>query len=436
MAAMARPTLATLRADEPRARDGRRRSRRGRGSGTRGRPGRAARLRPSADALHGLLVGLDRPTSGGPRAHRRGRPRPRGTGATHGVDGRRPGSRTSSRSSRRRPATHARRGAPLAAAELWELSADLTPPDDEALLCSRRRSAALERFDAGDVQRGRTMLEDLIGATTSRQQQAWTRVELATRSYNDADRVDELVRTALPDVGDHPILLPVAHANLAWVAICRLEPSRAADHARTAAELAERGSDPTPLRVALTALAQAEALLGMDPWPTIDRAVAIAADLAPGETTQPERIRGHHMLWEGRIAEAQRSIKEADLHLVRGRSRAHAPRHPDRPLRGGVRRRGMGRRRSPRGRGIRHRRASGPRRDPGSDAVREGARRVARRTRRRGARRRIGGSVPRRRPGQPLDGGREPQRARVHRALGGRPRRRRPCSRPGGSTAA
>lgn len=214
-------------------------------------------------------------------------------------------------------AGHARRrGAPLAAAELWELSADLTSPDDEALLCSRRRSAALERFDAGDVQRGRTMLEDLIGATTSRQQQAWTRVELATRSYNDADLVDELVRAALPDVGDHPILLPVAHANLAWVAICRLEPSGAADHARTAAELAERGSDQTPLRVALTALAQAEALLGMDPWPTIDRAVAIPADLAPGETTQPERIRGHHMLWEGRIAEAQRSIKEADLHLV------------------------------------------------------------------------------------------------------------------------
>jgi DNA-binding CsgD family transcriptional regulator len=214
-------------------------------------------------------------------------------------------------------AGHARRrGAPLAAAELWELSADLTPPDDEALLFSRKRSAALERFDAGDVQRGRTMLEDLIGAATSREQQAWTRVELAARSYNDADRVDELVRAALPDVGDHEILLPVAHVNLAWVSLCRLEPLRAVDHARAAAELAERASDPTPLRLALGALAQAEALLGADPWPTIDRAVAIAGDLAPGETTQPTRIRGHQMLWEGRIAEAQRAIAEADLHLV------------------------------------------------------------------------------------------------------------------------
>ncbi len=209
-----------------------------------------------------------------------------------------------------------RRGAPLAAAELWELSADLTPPGDEALLCSRKRSAALERFDAGDVQRGRTMLENLIGASTSRQQRSWSRVELAARSYNDADRVDELVRAALPDVGDHEILLPVAHANLAWVALCRLQPTGAVDHARAAVELAERGSDPTPLRLALGALAQAEALLGIDPWPTIKRAVAIAGDLAPGETTQPERIRGHQMLWEGRIAEAQRSITEADIHLV------------------------------------------------------------------------------------------------------------------------
>ncbi len=209
-----------------------------------------------------------------------------------------------------------RRGAPLAAAELWELSADLTPPDDEALLCSRTRSAALERFDAGDVQRGRTMLETLIGASTSSQQRAWTRVELAVRSYNDVDRVDELLRTALPDVGDHEIFLPVAHANLAWVALCRLEPSAAAGHARTAVGLAERGSDPTPLRLALGALARAEALLGRDPWPTISRAAALAGDLAPGETVQPARIRGDQMLWEGKVAEARRSIRDADLHLV------------------------------------------------------------------------------------------------------------------------
>jgi DNA-binding CsgD family transcriptional regulator len=214
-------------------------------------------------------------------------------------------------------AGHARgRGAPLAAAELWELSAGLTPPEDETLLYYRARYAAVERFDAGDVRKGREMLRHLIDTARSPQQQAWTRVELAVRSFNDVGRVDDLLRTALPDVGDHEVFLPNVHANLAWVRLCRLEPSRAVGHARDAVALVKRGSAPTVLRVALTALAQAEALLGQDPWPTIRRAAAIADHLAPGETTHPARIRGQQMLWEGRVEEARRSITEADRHLV------------------------------------------------------------------------------------------------------------------------
>ena len=56
-------------------------------------------------------------------------------------------------------AEHARhRGATFAAAELLELSAELTPPGDETNRCRRIRDAALNRFDAGDVRRGRAML--------------------------------------------------------------------------------------------------------------------------------------------------------------------------------------------------------------------------------------------------------------------------------------
>ena len=209
-----------------------------------------------------------------------------------------------------------RRGAPLAAAELWELSAGLTPPADDALLSSRRRSAAIERFEAGDVGNGREMLHRLIDATGSPRQRAWTRIELAARSFNDVDRVDELLRAALPDVGDHETFLPIVHVNLSWVALCRLQPSRAAEHARDAVAIAERGSEPTPLRLALGALAHAEAFLGRDAGPTIRRAAAIGADVAPGETPQPAQICGQLLLWEGRVDEARRSITEADRHLV------------------------------------------------------------------------------------------------------------------------
>jgi DNA-binding CsgD family transcriptional regulator len=139
---------------------------------------------------------------------------------------------------------------------------------------------------------------------------------LAIRSYNDVDRVDELLRMALPDIGDHELFLPVAHFNLSWVALCRLEPSAAVDLARTAIELAERASDRTPLRLALLALAQAEGLLGRDPWSAITRAAALAGNMRPGETVQPARIRGDQLLWEGRVAEARRSYREADRFLA------------------------------------------------------------------------------------------------------------------------
>ena len=215
-------------------------------------------------------------------------------------------------------ADHARRrGAPLAAAELWQLSAELTPRDDETRLCGRMRSAALERFDAGDVGGARTMLKAIIqSSTTSRQQRAMTQVELAVRSYNDVDRVDELLRAALQDVGDADYFPPIIHANLAWVALSRLEPANAVGHARTAVKLAERVSDPHPLRVALLVLGEAQALLGHDSTSTLRRAAAIEANLAPGETVHPGRVAGSRLLYAGKVAKAREAIREADRHLV------------------------------------------------------------------------------------------------------------------------
>ena len=157
--------------------------------------------------------------------------------------------------------------------------------------------------------------ERSIAETTSRQQQAVTRAELAFRAFNDVDRVDELLQAALRDVGDYPIL-PVIHANLAWVALCRLEPASAADHARAAIQLAQHVSEVSPLRLGLGALGEAEALIGLDPVPSMRRAAAITADPSPGESVLPGRLRGEQLLWEGRIDEARRSIREADLQLV------------------------------------------------------------------------------------------------------------------------
>ena len=198
-------------------------------------------------------------------------------------------------------AGHARRrGAPLAAAELWELSADLTPPDDEALLCSRTRYAALERFDAGDVRRGRAMLEKLIGTSTSSHQRAWTRLELAVRSYNDIDRVDELIRMALPDAGDHEIrphrpreprlgcTVPPATGTS-----CRTRPNRGR------ARRARRGIDPAARRARSPRRGRGAS------WGETHCRRSDAQPRSPKSSLREKRfcrhgVRGQQMLWEGK----------------------------------------------------------------------------------------------------------------------------------------
>ncbi len=61
-------------------------------------------------------------------------------------------------------ARHARqRGAPLAAAELFELAASLTPPSSDQIL-TRELMAASNLFDAGDAEGARVMVEDLAAA--------------------------------------------------------------------------------------------------------------------------------------------------------------------------------------------------------------------------------------------------------------------------------
>ncbi len=202
------------------------------------------------------------------------------------------------------------RGAPHAAADLLELSAELTPPGDVEGLCGRRRLAALNRFDAGDVEGARSRLQALIDTTPSRAQRALTMVELAVRAYNDVDRVHDLLHSALPDVGEtfHTLVF----ANLAWVAIFRFDPAAAVEHARDAVDVAGGASEQTSLRVALGALGHAVALLGRDAEPTMRRATAITEDVSPGEAAHPASIRGQQLLWHGRVDEARRLVKEAD----------------------------------------------------------------------------------------------------------------------------
>ena len=116
----------------------------------------------------------------------------------------------------------------------------------------------------------------------------------------------------------------VVHANLAWVALCRLEPSRALDHARTAVRVRGAVREPIPLRVALEALAQAESLLGRETWPTIHRAVSdrrrprSRGNGAAGEDPRRQLLLGRKdRAGVGVIPEADHHLVESGLELMR-----------------------------------------------------------------------------------------------------------------------
>jgi DNA-binding CsgD family transcriptional regulator len=216
-----------------------------------------------------------------------------------------------------RAAVHARhRGAPVAAAELWELAEGLTPPKDAGRRFHRRREAALNRFDAGDVRGARAMLESLIASLEPGQRQAIAQIELAIRSYNDIMRVRELMLSALEHIGEHDVFLSFIHTNLAWTGCIRLELGDCERHARLALTLAERASDAVALRVSLGALAEARFLMGLDGEPLLERARSFDADIAPGEGIQPDSIGGAQLLRAGRIDEARVAILSADRRYI------------------------------------------------------------------------------------------------------------------------
>ncbi|HEX6399813.1 MAG TPA: AAA family ATPase, partial [Actinomycetota bacterium] len=209
-------------------------------------------------------------------------------------------------------AAHARnRGAPLAAAELFELAATLTPPSSDLVLARRLQSAS-NLYDAGDAQGARDMVGGLLPRLDPTPARADTLRALAFMSWNDVHRVSELTTQALEEVGDQPDLRAKTLSEMAWAEFEACRPAAAAELAREALTLAEPLDDPVPERVALSILSTAEAVLGRPSEELIERGIALEDAAAPGETTWPAITHGRLLLWTGDLG-AARSVLEGAL---------------------------------------------------------------------------------------------------------------------------
>ena len=167
------------------------------------------------------------------------------------------------------------RGAPAAAADLFERALRLTPPGRDADARRRTTDAAFCIFQCGDSHRARDMLEELVRTTERGPARARAILRLSLiRGYDDDLRAAEaLLREAIEDAEDDDELLAEAHNQLLGILFRLRERLREAVEHGTAASTSAR---VVTVAEALGSRLLAEAALGDPATPsTLRRALAL-----------------------------------------------------------------------------------------------------------------------------------------------------------------
>jgi ATP/maltotriose-dependent transcriptional regulator MalT len=146
------------------------------------------------------------------------------------------------------------RGAPDAAAELADLARELTPADHAEARIHRTIHAGQFAFEAGELGKAATCLEEAVEATSAGPLRAEALLFLARVRYHshDAGSALALAEQALEEVGDDEELKPHIQLELAAAAEAVGDRARARAHAREAVALAEAEGDDATLAEALT----------------------------------------------------------------------------------------------------------------------------------------------------------------------------------------
>jgi DNA-binding CsgD family transcriptional regulator len=218
------------------------------------------------------------------------------------------------------------RGAPQAAAELWDRARLLTPPDDAGAW--RRAIEAGEcHLEAGDTDRARRLLEEVVARLPPGHERAFALTRLAwVKGFGHSFHVAaDLFRDALAEIGDDPAARIEIERGLAWSIHEIGDVAAAEPHARAALELAERLEEPGVLASALADMAFFETIRGRGiPTALIERALELEEDTEDEWRSILGRIRPawvHGMLleWAGDLDAARSTLTALrDTVLERG----------------------------------------------------------------------------------------------------------------------
>jgi DNA-binding CsgD family transcriptional regulator len=157
------------------------------------------------------------------------------------------------------------RGAPPAAAELYEAAARLTPPELVRERQLRTVDAAFCIFQCGDGRRARELLEDVVAELPAGPDRASALIRLALlRGYDDDMRAAEkLLRQAVTEAEGDERLLAAARMQLSSMLFRLRERLReSVEHAAIAEEAASRVGDLATVDEALAIRLLSEAALG------------------------------------------------------------------------------------------------------------------------------------------------------------------------------
>lgn len=207
----------------------------------------------------------------------------------------------------------AKLGATVAAAELAELAVRATPIEDPTALVRRRLFAAETLIWAGEPNRPRAMLEDLVKDLGPRWERALARLLLATTRLDDLEAASALAARALVDAADDQALRSDINAFLALVWHVRADLPRSLAHARAARAAAETVGDARLLARVLALVALLETLAS----PTVEDGLLELALELEAETERPARVysprlvSGIRSLLAGRLDDARAAL-EAD----------------------------------------------------------------------------------------------------------------------------
>ena len=156
------------------------------------------------------------------------------------------------------------RGAPDAAAQLSELARELTPSEHAEARIHRTVHAGQYAFEAADMGRAATLLEEAVAAAPT----GWLRAEallfLARIHYHSRDALSarSLAEEALAEAAQDPALRTLIQIELAAAAEAVGDHDGARVHAHAAVDLAEAQGDETSLAEGLALVAFYEFLAG------------------------------------------------------------------------------------------------------------------------------------------------------------------------------